>query len=253
MLIFNEQAHFERLLTEGFPDKRINRRDLNILAKGWARMGCDADSIVEQLTEFCRAWCEKANLSKYEQVLDDCAKAAVTDSRVIRPATTLNFTAAELDTIATCGSTEAQRLYFMIACIMKFYQREYIYFNSRSSIKLSELCRLGKVKTPKKGQDFLLYELNMSGNIEFSPDHILKFGFPRISLETAESPALSFEASDAMIDNFIQWQKAHYTTCARCKTVIKKTGNKTKYCPECAKQVANERHAKYVRARRSSK
>ena len=253
MLIFNEQAHFEKLLTEGFPDKRINRRDLNILAKGWARMGCDTDSIIEQLAEFCRVWCKKANLSKYEQVLNDCAKAAITDSRVICPTTTLNFMATELDAVATCGSTEAQRLYFMIACIMKFYQREHIYFNSRSSIKLSELCRLGKVKTPKKDQDFLLYELNMSGNIEFSPDHILKFGFPRISLETAEAPELSFEASDTMIDNFIQWQKAHYTTCARCKKVIKKTGNKTKYCPECAKQVVNERHAKYVRARRSSK
>lgn len=253
MLIFNEQAHFERLLTEGFPDKRINRRDLNILAKGLARMGCDADSIVEQLAEFCRVWCKKVNLSKYEQVLDDCVKAAVADSRVIRPATTLNFTATELDAIATCGSTEAQRLYFMIACIMKFYQREYIYFNSRSSIKLSELCRLGKVKTPKKDQDFLLYELNMSGNIEFSPDHILKFGFPRIGLETIEVPALSFEASDTMIDNFLQWQKAHYTICARCKKVIKKTGNKTKYCSECAKQVAAEQKSQYKCRKRSSK
>lgn len=247
MLIFNEQAHFERLLQSGFPDKRINRRDMSILAKGWVRMGCDAESIESQLQEFCRVWCKNINPAKYTSMIEDTVHDAMAGSGVVREPTLIAFSRQEMQSVVEVENSDAQRLYFLLACIKKFYQRDFIYLNAQSSIQLSELCKLAKVKTVKKNQDYLLFELVQSGHLELSEEHILKFALPRVSLGTAEDTALTFEASDTMIEFFERWYKANYTHCARCKKLIRKGGNKTKYCPECAKKVAAEQRAKYAK------
>lgn len=247
MLIFNEQTHFERLTQNGFPDKRINRRDMSILAKGWARMGCDAESIVSQLQEFCRVWCKNINPAKYAAMIEDTAREAVENSSVVREPTLISFSRQEMQSVVEVENSDAQRLYFILACIKKFYQRDFIYLNAQSSIQLSELCKLAKVKTAKKNQDYLLFELVQSGHLELSEEHILKFELPKVSLDTADDAVLTFEATDTMIEFFERWYKANYTHCARCKKLIRKGGNKTKYCPECAKKAAAEQRAEYAK------
>lgn len=241
MIIFNEQDYYNNLIKNGF-EKHINKRDLIILAKKLKseKPNIENEEIKNYLINFCKKWIENFNPSKYENYILDVLKIVNEPQKDRNFIPLISFSSEELKQVMQLKDFNAQNLLFIIMCICKMYNRDNIYLNSKSSIKLKELCELAKVKLNSEKQMQLLHILYSNNMVEVGKN--LKFTLIGLKNENNSKIILEFAPNKFMITNFTYWRDANYTKCQKCGLTIVKTSNNIKYCENCAKLAKNKQN-----------
>lgn len=244
MLIFDNEKQYQNLINNGF-EKYPNKRDLVILCEHWLKDGLSVGDLRDNICDFCLHWNNQFNIAQNENLIFSVinqVKKNIDNKKPFENRTVIIFYKSELDTILEVKDKNMQRVLFVMICLAKWRNANYIYLNSGSSIKLKDIFCLADIKCSKKEQMMCLHRLNECGytNVQLRP--LLKFFIPCI-VEDGE-PALSFNISENMIDELLNITLPH---CERCGKPYEKQGNKQKYCKNCARIVKNEQNREYLR------
>ena len=244
MLIFDNEKQYQNLINNGF-EKYPNKRDLVILCEHWLKDGISVSDLRDNICDFCLHWNNQFNIAQNENLIFSVinqVKKNLDNKKPFENRKIIIFYKSELDTILEVKDKTIQRVLFVMICLAKWRNANYIYLNSGSSIKLKDIFYLADIKCSKKEQMMCLHKLNECGytNVQLKP--LLKFFIPCI-VEDGE-PALSFNISENMIDELLNITLPH---CERCGKPYEKQGNKQKYCKNCARIVKNEQNREYLR------
>lgn len=243
MLIFDNSKHYELLLSKGF-EKYPNKRDLMILCEEWIKQGSQFEELQNKMVKFCAEWNSQFNEVKSEGLIKTVLngiKNELEKGKSFEFSRNLVVYKSELDTILSLADKKEQKILFIMICLAKWRNANYIYLNSDSSIKLRDIFSLAQVKGTKKEQFAILHDLNTAHYISTQLRPILKCVIPCIAKDG--EVALQFEVGDTMITNFLNVIMPH---CCRCGKPFEKHNNKQKYCKECAKLVKQEQNKTYL-------
>lgn len=243
MIVLNEKQYVEQLLAKGFPS-RISKRDLILLAKHWREEGLSDKQNYDKIVVFCKKWSKKFVEARYQTaILDAITKSAPADEpaavKVRRDF--IEFSGTELAALAELGRPHSDLLFVMM-CVCKIYDRDNIWVNSKSKIKLNELCKLAGLQLPNYRQEELLRDMIVEGAITQCFPNLLQL---KITLLDKNEPVLSFAPSEDMAREWKMWFLKNYTECAVCGTAVRRTNNKVKYCSSCALEVAARQRREY--------
>lgn len=242
MLVFDTKKQYEKLVSEGF-EKYPNKRDLLILCKEWLVEGCNICDLKYKMSEFCEKYNSQFNYAKNEQLFLNVINQIVKEQEngiAFEFNSKIKIYKEELDKINSLKTIELRKVAFIIVCLAKWRNANYIYLNSGSSIKLKDIFNLSKIKETGKQQQLYLHMLNETGFIDVQLKPLLKIFIPCIG-ENSEIE-LEINVSDDMIDEYVNLNLPH---CERCGKVYEKHSNKQKYCPDCAKEVIKEQKLSY--------
>lgn len=243
MLIFDEKKQFERLTSLGF-EKYPNKRDLLILCKFWLKQGCGAECLKDKMVEFCNKWNSKFNYAKTEplflRVLQELFEEKEKNFEFCKE---ISIYTEERDSLLAFPNKKMARVLFVMICLAKWRNANYIYLNSGSSIKLNDIFELARVKATTKEKHQILYQLNELGFIDVQLKPILKIFIPIIK-EGDETPiADRITMSDDVVEWILNFILPH---CARCGKPFEKNNNKQIYCKFCRAELDKEQKLKYI-------
>jgi len=250
MLIFNEKTQYYNLIENGF-EKYPNKRDLIILCNQWLKNGIEKDNLKKRMVEFCCECNSQFNYAKNEKLLLDVLKNIENIGNEISAfefSTNIVFFKSEIDKIKELKSKNLQKIAFIMICLAKWRNANFIYLNSESTIKLKDIFKFAGIKATGIEQERTLYELNSCGFTDVQLKPILKYIIPAILFEG--EIILNFEIDENMISH---WIKFAYPHCERCGCEIIKQSNKQKYCKECAKLILKEQKLNYWNTRKIEK
>lgn len=241
MLIFDKRKHYEKLIEQGF-EKYPNKRDLIVLCENWLAEGEIVENLYDRIIAFCKKWNSQFRPAKNEQlilsVLDQINNSTEYKFSLN---TNMKFYKTEIEEIKSITDKKLQKIMFIIMCLAKWRNANYIYLNCESSIKLKDIFDLARIKDTKINQMEMLHQLNSSGRIDTQLKPILKVFIPSI----CEDGECMFEFS--INDNMIQeWLNLVGVKCLRCGNGFEKNCNKQKYCKNCAKIIKNEQNKSYL-------
>lgn len=240
MIIFNEKQYIEQLLAHGFPS-RFSKRDIILLARHWQEQGLSNSEIYGKIVEFCKKWQKKFAEPKYETAILDAIYKLAEPSAAKMRSETINFSGTELERLAYLGRPHSDLLFLMM-CICKLYNRDNLWVNSKSKIKLNELATLARLHLTNNKQELLLHDMIVAGAIEQMFPNLLQL---KMAWLDHKEPVLSFPPSENMIDEWRMWFNRHYAECAVCGKIVPRANNKTKYCADCAHEVAARQRREY--------
>ena len=248
MLIFDKNKQYINLLENGF-EKYPNKRDLLILCEHWLKEeGCEITDLKDNIIRFCTKWNSQFNVAKSENLIISVLKEVEKRQEgnlVFEFNSTIVLYQNEINTIKALKEDKLQKVAFVILCLAKWRNVDYIYINSESTIKVKDIFELAKVKGTCNERVGILHQLNEAGFIDVQLKPILKLFIPCISSNAEEDVQVkSFKISDELI---IEWLKLIMPTCERCGNPFIKNNNKQKYCKECAKIVSNAQHLEMMR------
>ena len=242
MLVFDTNKQYNKLMEFGF-EKYPNRRDLLILCKEWIKEDSNFDTLLESMKNFCQKWNSQFNYAKSESlflsVINQIQKEQICGVS-FEFNSNIKIYKTEIDEINELKDLSLMKVAFIIICLAKWRNVNYIYINTGSSIKVKDIFNLAGIKETGKHQQEILHKLNDIGFIDVQLRPLLKVFVPCIV--DNEEVALEFNVCDSMIDYFLEYILPH---CERCGKAYEKHNNKQKYCPECAKEVAREQKLTY--------
>ena len=244
MLVLNENTHFKKLNENGF-EKYPNKRDLLVLCKGWLQEKEYSDEqLKHKMIEFCKNYNSQFNTSKAEglflSVLKDIHKENKFEFNKH-----INITINEIKALENLDSFKKQKIMFVILSLAKWRNVNYIYLNNGSSIKVSDIFELAKVKCTKKEQFKILHELNEEGFIDVQLKPILKCMIPICDCDSNSINEIEFDIDDDLI---FHWENYVLPHCEICGNPFERKSNRQKYCAKCAKVVKNEQNKSYKNA-----
>lgn len=244
MLIFDKNKQYENLMNNGF-ETYPNKRDLQIVAEKWLDEGCAFDTLKSKLFSFCQKWNAQTNYAKVEplilRVLEEIS--AEKDTNFVFQ-NEVDFFVCEKELILSLSDDKMRRILFIMLCLAKWRNANYIYINSGSSIKIKDIFSLSGVKATQKEQLQILHKLNDLHVIDVQLKPILKIFIPFIVLaREAEPLEKTIRMSETMIDELLTYTLPH---CARCGRPFIKRCNKQIYCKECREILDREQKLKYI-------
>lgn len=247
MLVFDEKEHYSKLMQHGF-EKYPNKRDLVILCREWAASGLEANVLKENLVDFCVKFNPQFNYAKMETVILKVVNQVMQE---LKKPPIFNFNknivlyTKEVNDILAINNKNLQKLAFILTCLAKWRNANYVYLNSLSSIKLREVFQFAKIKATAKEQYQYLHELNSIGFLDVQLKPLLKFFIKSIVNDGQKK--LQFKISSNMIDN---WLEITCPKCERCGAPFERITNNQKYCRLCAKKIKSERELDRIRRKK---
>lgn len=250
MLIFNNELHYKRLIENGF-EKYPNKRDLVILCQEWLKEGYSKKELKSKMESFCQQWNSQFNYAKTEGLLLKVLMAV--DKLENEPPkfvfnTNIVVFESEINKIKELKDKNLQKIAFIMVCLAKWKNSNFIYLNYDSTIKLKDIFDYAGIKATGKKQLELLHKLNLNNFVDCQLRPLGKFIIDCITNDG--DVALSFKINEEMIQNWIDLVCPH---CERCGKGFEKNSNKQKYCKECAKIVKNEQTLQIMREKRKNK
>lgn len=246
MLVFDEKKHYEKIMENGF-EKYPNKRDLSILCKFWILEGTSIDCLKDKIIYFCKKWNPHFNYAKSEpmilEVLNSFIEVKKENAFEFNPIITIY--SSELDAIKKLKDYKLSKLAFVLVCLAKWRNANYIYLNSLSSIKLKDVFLFAEIKGTGKEYLLFLNKLKNLGFIDVQLKPILKCFIPCI--EEDGEIFKEFSISDDMVNVLKEEILPH---CQRCGNPFERITNNQKYCKECAKIVKNEKISEIMRKKR---
>lgn len=241
MLVLNENTHFKKLNENGF-EKYPNKRDLLVLCKEWLKeKEYSNEQLKHKMIEFCKNFNSQFNIVKTENLFINVLKDINKENK-FEFNSSIKITKKEINELKQIDNFKKQKIMFVILSLAKWRNANYIYLNNGSSIKVSDIFELAKVKCTKKEQFKILHELNEIGFIDIQLKPILKCMIPICDCELNAINEIEFDIDDNLI---FYWEKYVLPHCEICGKPFERKSNRQKYCVKCAKFVKNEQNKSY--------
>ena len=222
-------------MAKGF-EKWPNFRDLMIIAKELKfKQNVAQELVYERLISFCNDVCPNFDHVLMQKLAKKCVDRLKTTENYSELPEKIVFYKEEIEEIAKISNKEQQKLVFIMCCLCKFRKNETFYLNSKNSIKLSDVFALAKVKIPQKNQEMKLHELKKAGLISVDMRPILRVHIS--CLKTSGNKQLEFAPNNEMIENLYTFESVAAYKCKCCGKMVKRTGQNSSYCKECARKV----------------
>lgn len=238
LLILDNEKHYDNLIAHGF-EKYPNKRDLLLLCQMWYKNGTSFDALKDKMVDFCFTWNPHFNLAKNEQLLLDVIATLNQQLTTEAPFSfnyLINIYKEEILEIKKLKNNKLEKILFIIICLAKWRNANFIYLNAGSSIKLKDIFDLAQVKATKKQQLAMLHQLTEMGYLQPQLKPLMKCFIPCIVNEGTLIEAVKID--DAMINML---PILYMPRCARCGKPFEQHSNRQKYCPECARIVNIEK------------
>lgn len=247
MLILNDKEYFNYLMENGF-EKNVNSKDLVFLARMFYDEDNNEKKVLNRIVDFCKKWSKDFNYSKWENKIYEILKI-VKEKNIKVNEEEICFYKYELDKIKEIEDYKIQKVLFIMLCILKKFNQNYIYLNSTSYIKLKDIFYLAKIDIPQKEQNLFLNKMYNIGLLEVDLKPLLRCKVSFYDKENCENQdyynyyneenkILSFIPNNDMILEYEKHLDSKKTiNCQICGKTITKTNNKVKYCKDCARKM----------------
>lgn len=219
-------------MREGF-EKFPNCRDMLILARKWLeKEDLQWEEIKNRLVDFCGKWARDFDELR-GITLFDVVKTALESGSQKQNKEQVVFYLSESTALKNIKNDALTRLMFSMMCVAKWKETDCLYFNSKSTFKLSEFFEIaGLPKTTIKKQDMYLHELAKKGLIEIDLKPICRIHLKPIATDGLEIAKVKIDKNIMLSMDEILLDR-----CCVCGKPIQKVASKQKYCEDCLKEV----------------
>lgn len=245
MLVFNKKRQYEKLLENGF-EAFPNVRDLTILCQQWIKLyNCNDKDLIFRMTDFCNTWSKEFNSAKAETVMLKALKNARTQEDKEFYCPEIRFYEEEVSVLRSIKNREHQKVYFVICCIAKWQEKDSVFLNSKSFVRLEDIFKYCGINTTKVEQRKIIHDLTTSGLLKFELPPITPMLQCRIvNIKNEGNIVHSFTINDDMV---LELPNMVGDKCERCGKMFIKAVHNQKYCQNCAKIVKNEQNKGYLK------
>lgn len=234
-VVLNETQQAKHIIEKGEVGNKPTST-LFLLAKYYRQKeNLNKEQTFTKLNKFMEINYKNYNPATWEDIIEDISKKA--NKYPLREIDCIEITKSEIDTIREMNDIKYEKLLFTILCYAKLYNKISDKNNGWVNADIKELFRVARVTVRYRNDKFLyLNDLESDGLISFSNknDNLnLRVNFindDEVVLKIDDFRELGYEYL-----NYIQ--KGNFTRCQICGKLIEVTGNKKKYCDECAKEV----------------
>jgi hypothetical protein len=236
-VVFNESEQVIPILENGFPNGKVTKYGLTLVAKHYVKIGIKESKLKETLIEFCKTHSIDFNEIAYRNLLNDAIKIALKykmkggEGQVI-------ITKVEMDFIKNMDSKYSKSAFIMIALAKynKYYpsnKKDNYLTNDQYYCNYSTKQILRMSKMPNSDED-IMDARNYFGNIKFGYPIWKKDTWLIFIIDELSEPEVIIENIGKILDYFPFY-------CEKCGKIVKKTGKRQKYCPECWKEMDRDR------------
>lgn len=238
-VVLNETKQAEYIIKKGEVGTKPTST-LFLLGKYYRQKeNLDKEQTANKLNEFMVTNYKNYNSALWEEVIEDISKKA--NKYPLREIDSIGITQSELDKIAELHNVKYEKLLFTMLCYAKLYNTISENNNGWVNTDIQELYRVSRVTVKYRKDKFLfLNDIEKTGLISFSNknDNLnLKINFFDMDcksvLDINDFRELGYEYL-----NYIGEGK--FIRCTECNRLIRKTGNRQKYCNECYKKINSE-------------
>jgi hypothetical protein len=247
---FHEERDALDVITNGFSDGFATGREGSLVAKYYKKeFGYGEVRLERAVIDFCKKHDPSFNAIVQADSIEKWVRDAMNFD--FRKVTNVRITHAEMREIKKIKDLRSRKILFMILVLSKSTpeEREKYYFRDEFLPLLRDAL------------DFKSTELTLAG--EFKP--FIDAGLIVRYSPESKSCFIKFASNDGSVamripdpsqalERYRSFFGGDIFYCANgCGTEIVKTGNKTKYCPECAKTKEKIRKAEFKRRQKGAK
>lgn len=211
--------------------KNNDKKSLNAIIKNMAESGIPKTKIEKEIFSILGENVSKEPIKK--QIANEYKKIKK-ENKCLREI--VKFSAEELQKIKEIDEKDAQKVLFCMEVYCKSRGVNYIYFCSRSEVKIKDIMDASKVPFSVKRFCAIMRKLYLSGAIKVEPN--MRVTIKDISVESIEGNEVKVSK------NSVDWLEVYMGRgifCQKCGAFVKKKGNNKKYCQKCAEEVKKER------------
>lgn len=218
---------------------------LGVYAKFLEQSGVTGAEARRKIEEFLIRCEPTTNLVRWQNTIDAVTKYA-TGKKLIN-IDGIAVTRAEMEWIQRAGSLAQQKLLFTMLCLAKYHEMLNDKNGGWINTDISDTFKMANIQLSRKRQGMLINTLLEKQYIELSRrvnNNNIKVLYPRIESETI----IVITDFRNIGNQYMNHIGGGYMMCAECGIVVKKTGNRHRYCKACAERInrmntlANYRH-----------
>lgn len=248
---YKERDHALELLTNGFTSKYI-LTELKIIAKFYNEQGHDEIDIKLLLEEFCKKYLKGYNKAVHFRIINNAAAYGTQEKNKLIQIDNIPISSNELACIDSYDIPhEYKRVLFTLLTLTKL-TKEYIrikdgeiksneyYFgghkNYRELVSTSKITFKTNKKSNVKNIHDLIHILDEKGIVKITGNGNIKLLF-MYDIEINDSPTITVKKYGSIGFYYdLHRGENRIKECESCSDFVKMTGNKTKYCKDCAKE-----------------
>jgi hypothetical protein len=252
-LIFDEVADAEKILEDKCLDF-FDPTKIIILAKYFTYLGKTKKETKNLIIEFCKS----QNNIKYEDRDEEIITNALNDLKKynIRVPKVCVITRAELDEIETVNDEEAERVFFVMICLAKYFmetntsknKKEYpeeklIFWRSTS-----ELFKMARYSENFFNRNMIIGMVERMGYIKTvsNKDRTKNHIYINTYYKDSE-PVIFFDNPECVYKLYGAYKKRKLITCSVCGNSVVKNSNRQMMCKKCANKKNEEDNRRYAR------
>lgn len=233
-VVLNEVKEAEKILNSGEVGNKPTST-LFLLGKYYRQKNnLDKTQTSKALDSFMRENYKNYNPVLWENIIEDISKKA--NKYPLREIDSIGITQGELDEISKLVNIKYEKLVFTMLCFAKLYNALSENNNGWVNIRIPEIFRIARVTVKYKKDKFLfLNDIEKSGLISFSNknDNLnLKINFVGNDLDKSVITISDFRELGYEYLNYIG--DGNFIRCSECGRLVRKSGNKIRYCKDCA-------------------
>lgn len=236
-IILDEIGYAQDVLGEQIIPKRAVDA-IYILAKYYSYMGAPAANSIKKI----RSYLER-NYREYNVELEGEQIRRSVRWALKHPATTVdgvNITKGEIDKIRDIPSKLKQRLMFTMLCLAKYYTA--VNPNVRYWVKTPYPEILAMSNSSMKMRDFLLFlhalrEMGYVGFAKAGDNLSLHILIAEDGVDADTDKTLWVQDFENLGYEWMRFLGGDIAACSECGKLMRRRGNRHKYCKECAKEI----------------
>lgn len=240
LLIFDEVAEAKKILE----DKNLDFFDptkITILAKYFSYLGQNKREIKDSIIEFCNS----QNYIKYDSrdeeiIMNSLADLKKYNIRIPKPCV---ITKAELDEIGTINDEKAERVFFVMICLAKYFMETNTSKNKKEYAEeklifwrsTTELFKLARYSENFFNRNMIIGVVERMGyiktvsNRDRTKNHIFINTYYKDS-----DPVIFFDNPEYVYKLYEAYKKEKLIRCSVCGSSVVKNSNRQTMCEKCA-------------------
>lgn len=252
-MIFDEVAEAEKILEDKCLDF-FDPTKIIILAKYFTYLGKTKKETKNLIIEFCKS----QNNIKYEDRDEEIITNALNALKKynIRVPKVCVITRAELDEIETVNDEKAERVFFVMICLAKYFmetntsknKKEYpeeklIFWRSTS-----ELFKMARYSENFFNRNMIIGMVERMGYIKTvsNKDRTKNHIYINTYYKDSE-PVIFFDNPECVYKLYGAYKKGKLITCSVCGNSVVKNSNRQMMCEKCANKKSEEDNRRYAR------
>lgn len=214
------------------PYTTITRLSKYFYADGFSR-----EEIRKRIGEFIMRCDTGASVVKWRDTIDSALKNAEKHPLVNIPG--ISVTKSELEKIASVNGVIRQRLMFTLLCVAKFEDAVRGKDDHWVNYSRKDIFSLANIKVGAKLQALYMNDLFNDGLIGFS-SIVDNVNVRVLIVDDGECDMFVTDFRN-LGNQYMQRMHGGYIVCESCGAVVKRMGNKQKYCRDCSADINREK------------